>query len=91
MVYRQKHYLFIRELYKHSRFEGRNDATWGRDYSYRVAQSGLDSLAKYGYGLISQHASKTGDAVYYDRDLNILTGDQIKEALKGSLSPKEKQ
>lgn len=91
MLFRQKHYLFIREHYKHSRFEGRNDAIWGRDYSYRVAQSGLNSLENFGYGLISQHESKTGDAVYYDRHLNILSGDQIKEALKGSLYPKEKQ
>lgn len=37
MIFRQRHYLFIREHYKHDRFEGRNDATWGRDYSYRVA------------------------------------------------------
>jgi hypothetical protein len=50
-----------------------------------VAQSGLDSLAKYGYSLISQHESKTGEAVYYDRNLNILTGDQIKVALRGEL------
>ncbi|EPK2688281.1 hypothetical protein [Klebsiella pneumoniae] len=85
MIFRQRHYLFIREHYKHSRFEGRNDATWGRDYSYRIAQSGLDSLSKYGYGLISQHESKTGEAVYYDRNLNILTDEQIKAALRGEL------
>lgn len=86
MIFRQKHYLFIRELYKHSRFEGRNDAIWGRDYSYRIAQSRLDSLEKHGYDLISQHESKTGDAVYYDRNLNILTSDQIKEALRWELA-----
>ena len=86
MIFRQIHYLFIREHYKHSRFEGRNDATWGRDYSYRIAQSGLDSLSKYGYGLISQHESKTGEAVYYDRNLNILTDEQIKAALRGELA-----
>lgn len=65
MIFRQKHYLFIREHYKHSRFEGRNDAAWGRDYSYRIAQSCLDYLEKYGYGLISQHESKTGEAVFF--------------------------
>ncbi|HBQ8830777.1 TPA: hypothetical protein MDU36_002448 [Klebsiella pneumoniae] len=86
MIFRQRHYLFIREHYKHSRFEGRNDATWGRDYSYRIAQSGLDSLSKYGYGLISQHESKTGEAVYYDRNLNILTDEHIKAALRGELT-----
>jgi hypothetical protein len=86
MIFRQRHYLFIREHYKHSRFEGRNDATWGRDYSYRIAQSGLDSLSKYGYGLISQHESKTGEAVYYDLNLNILTDEQIKAALRGELA-----
>lgn len=85
MIFRQKHYLFIREHYKHTRFEGRNDATWGRDYSYRIAQSGLDSLEKYGYGVISQHESKTGEAVFYDQKLNILSGDQIKAAIREKL------
>ncbi|MBM7228370.1 hypothetical protein JTY90_27585 [Klebsiella michiganensis] len=85
MISRQKHYLFIREHYKHARFEGRNDATWGRDYSYRIAQSGLDSLEKYGYGVISQHESKTGEAVFYDQKLNILSGDQIKAAIREKL------
>ena len=86
MIFTPRQYLFLRHHYNHDRFEGRNDATWGRDYSYRVAQSGLDSLAKYGYSLISQHESKTGEAVYYDRNLNILTGAQIKAALRGELA-----
>ena len=85
MIFRQRHYLFIRELYKQSRFEGRNDANWGRDYSFRVAQSGLESLEKYGYSLLSRHDSKTGDAIYYDRHLNILNDDQIKIAIRGGL------
>ncbi|SVM29441.1 Uncharacterised protein [Klebsiella pneumoniae] len=83
MVFRQRHYLFIRKHYKHSRFEGRNDSTWGRDYSYRIAQSGLDHLDKYGYGHISSHESKTGEAVFYDRKLNILSPEQVKIALSG--------
>lgn len=84
MTFRQRHYLFLREHYKHERFEGRNDATWGRDYSYRIAQSGLDSLEKYCYGLISQHESKTGDAIFYDRQLKILSPDQVKQAIAGT-------
>lgn len=83
MTNRQAHYLFIREHYKHSRFEGRNDAIWGRDYSFRIAQSGLDMLEKYGYGVISQHESKTGEAIFYDRELNILNAEQTKLALRG--------
>lgn len=85
-MFRERHYLFIREHYKQSRFEGRNDTSWGRDYSYRIAQSGLDSLEMHGYSLISQHESKTGEAIYYGRDLSILCGDQIKAALRGELA-----
>lgn len=86
MIFRQKHYLFIREIYKAERFEGRNDATWGRDYSYRVAQSSLDALKDKGYDVISHHESKSGEAVYFDRQLNILAGDQIKDSLAGKLA-----
>jgi hypothetical protein len=71
MVTREHHYQFLKQHYKHDRFEGRNGNGWGKDYSSNVARGSYQALENYGYTCISQHESKTGDAVWYDRDLAV--------------------
>ena len=73
MVTEKQHYHFLKANYKHQRFEGRNGNGWDRDYSSCVARSHFEALESHGYTCISQHESKTGDAIWYDRNLSILS------------------
>ena len=65
-------YDFLKQRYKHDRFEGRNGA-WCRDYSSLVAQSTLASLEKHGEAMISRHESINGLAVRFNSDLEVLS------------------
>lgn len=74
-------YTFLREHYLHSRYEGRN-AEWpkgvpeGGTYAELVARNALEHLEKYGDGMIGPYESRTGRAIHYDANLNILTPDE---------------
>lgn len=69
MPSREAHYAFLKSHYHHARFEGRNNASWGEDYSQRIAESAYLELEKIGYTLISSHESASGQAVFYHRSL----------------------
>ena len=69
MPSREEHYAFLKSHYHHARFEGRNNASWGEDYSQRIANSAYLELEKNGYALISNHESASGEAVFYHRSL----------------------
>lgn len=65
-------YAFLKENYRHSRFEGRNGKEWGNDYSHRLARRSYDDLINTGHGLISRHESQGNQIIKYDyRLLNI--------------------
>jgi hypothetical protein len=74
-------YIFLREYYLHSRFEGKN-AEWpngvpeGGTYSELVARGALEHLGKYGNGFISQYECRMGRAIHYDENFNILNPDE---------------
>lgn len=78
MVTKQMHYEFLKANYKHARFEGRNGNGWDEDYSSCVASSHYQALNEHGFTCISQHDSKTGDAIWYDRNLNVATYSELK-------------
>jgi hypothetical protein len=61
-------YAYVRSLYRHDRFEGRNGA-WCPDYSHVVARSVCEDLERRGFSAVGQHESATGHAIYFDRTL----------------------
>lgn len=67
-------YAKIKSLYKHERFEGRNDRDFP-DYSHIVTRSALDDLQSRGYTMISQHESNTGEGITLNRNLERITID----------------
>lgn len=71
----EEFYEFLKSWYLHSRFEGRNDKTWGEDYSHIVARGHYEMLEKQGKGLISMYESRTATVIHYDQSLNILNPD----------------
>lgn len=68
-------YQFLKSWYLHSRFEGRNDKSWGENYSHVVAKSHYENLEKHGKGCISMYESRTATVIWYDQELNILNAD----------------
>lgn len=56
---------FLRRRYQHDRFEGRNNSTWGEQYSRVVAASHLESLEKHGSTFIGHHEAANGQALRY--------------------------
>lgn len=76
-------YAFLKQWYKHDRFEGRN-GDWCPNYSSIVTQSGLDHITKYGYGCISRHESVTGQAIFFNKQLQDITNtDELVSLLRG--------
>lgn len=43
---------------------------------------GMKMLEKYGYGIILKHESLTGETIYYDRSLAIVSEEQIIQVLR---------
>lgn len=70
-----EHYEFLRQNYRHSRFEGRNGSTWGNDYSKRIAESSHQMLLDTGWAVISRHESATNQIIKYDYRLIDLNAD----------------
>lgn len=58
---------FLTTHYKHERLEGR-----GEDYVEAVVQGRLRDLAARGIDGISKHESRTGAAIWFDADLNVI-------------------
>ena len=65
----EEHYAFLKNIYHHLRFEGRNGASWGEDYSRRIAAYRYAELLQRGHDLISEHETATRETVFYLRDL----------------------
>lgn len=67
-------YAFLRQHYRHDRFEGR--VGWPSDgftsYPVAVAQGRLDYLRTHGVGRISRHESRTGLPIKFDGALRII-------------------
>ncbi|WP_272654107.1 hypothetical protein [Providencia sp. PROV091] len=72
MVTPEQHYEFLKQHYRASRFEERNNSSWGTAYSQHIADYRYEELQTVGYSLISSHESTTGDAIIYDAELNKL-------------------
>lgn len=72
MVTQEEHYQFLKKYYRSRRFEERNTAVWGTNYSRNIAAHGYKHLQEFGYGLISRHSSVTGEGIIYDVELNLL-------------------
>lgn len=69
MPTREALYDFLKSNYLHQRFEGRNNASWGTDYSKCVTESAYRDLEENGYALISHHSSNSREALFYLRSL----------------------
>ena len=69
-------HAFLKDLYLHSRFEGRNDAVWGEDYADCVTRSTMEHLAQTGRSCVSMYESRTGRVISFDAGLNILNPDE---------------
>lgn len=80
-------YTLLKTRYLHSRFEGRNDAINGSDYSLVVARSHLEQLQTHGYLMISKYESVTGESVVFDGNLvereNSWFRDLVSSELRG--------
>lgn len=79
MVNELEHYEFLKAHYKHDRFEGRNNNSWGKDYSACIARSSYQAIESHGYTCISKHESKTGDAIWYDGSLNMSSYEEMRK------------
>ena len=80
-------YEFLKGMYKHSRFEGRNGPVWGSDYSKRIERHHRESLDKYGVSHISSHESATNQVVCFYLDLTAKDSDFVEyESKHGNLT-----
>jgi len=69
-------YVFLKSMYLHSRFEGRNESTgWAGNYSALVTKSVMDDLKSTGESCISHFDSRTGQIVKFNADLVITNPD----------------
>jgi len=57
--------VFLKAHYKHDRFEGRDNETWGRNYSQLIVDSALATLRDHGFGYISVHEDAAGKGFRY--------------------------
>ncbi|WP_172588752.1 hypothetical protein [Buttiauxella agrestis] len=62
-------YRFLKNNYKASRFEDRNDSVWGENYSTRIAQHHFDCLQKDGISHVSRHEDAAGVGFKFSHDL----------------------
>lgn len=67
---------FLREYYLHSRFEGRDGAAWGRNYSDTVTHSKREDLSMYAITCVSMYDCNRGRAIWFDRSLTVLNPDE---------------
>ena len=65
---REKMRIFLREKYKHDRFEGRDGHIWGADYSDHIVSCALDDLRLYGQSRVCRHDSVTGEQIIFGRE-----------------------
>ena len=65
-------YEFLKREYRHTRFAGRDNNTWGNDYSRRVMKHHIERLENYGFSMISRHDAKNPDGIKFDRSLGII-------------------
>lgn len=79
-------YAFLKSLYKHERFEGRNDRDYP-DYSHSVAQGRMQALIKYRYSGISIHDNTRGEYIWYNTALEIITWQDVERIMYGDVSP----
>ena len=77
-------YAFLKQHYRHDRFEGRNDS-WCPDYSHVVTRSTLRMLEEQGYSLISRHEAARGESFWFGRDFQELDEAGRQAALRGDL------
>ena len=82
MFSEEAHYELLKRYYNPVFFEGRNGTVWGDDYSLKLARMGMKMLEKYAYGIILKHESLTGETIYYDRSLAIVSEEQIIQVLR---------
>ena len=68
---------FLRAHYRHGRFEGRDPAVWGANYSECMVLCYLDDLRKIGNSVISRHDSISGRPVWFGRRLEAVDGDDF--------------
>lgn len=71
-------YSFLKEHYKHSRFEGMN-SDWCPEYSKLVTESSMNQLERLERGYISCHEAHIGNMIIFNCDLQILNADRPPE------------
>ncbi|HHD7473848.1 TPA: hypothetical protein ACOVJJ_004400 [Klebsiella oxytoca] len=86
MFSEEAHYELLKRYYNPVFFEGRNGTLWGEDYSFNLARMGMIMLEKYGYGIILKHESLTGETIYYDRSLTIISEEKIIQVLRKGIN-----
>ncbi|MEY0425808.1 hypothetical protein AB7533_21190 [Providencia rettgeri] len=79
---------FMKLHYKADRFEGRNNADWGKDYSTNLAQNNANIINNGFCTVISRHDSKSGEAVWFDHQLVAMENPPKKQHLPSS-NPKD--
>lgn len=65
-------HAFLALHYRPDRFTDRDGPTWGARYSWEVARSALEHLAKHGHGQIGHHETRTGLSIHYDAALQVF-------------------
>ena len=65
MITEQNMRTFLREIYRHDHFEGRDGPIWGEDYSARVVKSTIAEVERSGIGLISRHDAVAGIGIFF--------------------------
>jgi hypothetical protein len=65
-------YDFVKAHYKPSRFEERNNATWGAGYTRNVVEGYMEQLSACRRCYIGQYESRTGESVAFDYRLKAM-------------------
>lgn len=75
-------YDFLKKHYKPSRFEESPDCKDFPNCCKEIAQDCFDSLLKNGYSCISRYETKTGEDMFFDSELNIISDEKFVELSK---------
>ncbi|MEX6147125.1 hypothetical protein AB6G26_24140 [Providencia hangzhouensis] len=81
---------FMKLHYKADRFEGRNNADWGKDYSRCIATNNANIINNGCYTCISSHDSQSGETVWFNHQLIALDSPPKKQLLPSN-NPKDYQ
>lgn len=78
-------YEFIKKWSKSERFENSPMKRDFPDYTEIITKSTIASFKRKGFDCIDCHSSVTGESIFFDSNLNILTDEQTETLFRKTL------